>query len=219
MPADGKTPLSKEEAAIIKWWVEKAATGEDKNFISVNPTEEIKKYAAAYLTIGTEESAADVRVSVVVPPLRKETVEELKRAGFSVKYLHFKPDLLDVSLPSGTKDASGKVRSLLQARENIVWLNLSGNSLSDGDLGLINQLTNLEKLKIDNNTITDKGVEKLSGLKALKSINLYNTGVSKDCLSFLQNLPALKRAYVWGTAIKEEDVIPFTSKIQVVTGN
>ncbi|HZH95003.1 MAG TPA: c-type cytochrome domain-containing protein [Flavisolibacter sp.] len=216
MPTDGKTPLTKEETALIKWWIEKAAITGDKTFIATNPPEEIKKFAAGYLGTGVGETGSSMAVNMVAAPVNESLVKKLTDTGFVIKYLHFKPDLLDITLPAGTPGASEKIRLLLPLKENVRWLSVAGNQLTDDDLSVINQFSNLERLRLDNNPVTDKGIAKLDSLAALVSINLYNTKISKDCFASLQKLASLKRAYVWGTSIKKEDAVALASKIDVV---
>jgi Leucine-rich repeat (LRR) protein len=155
-------------------------------------------------------------VNMVAAPVNESLVKKLTDTGFVIKYLHFKPDLLDITLPAGTPGASEKIRLLLPLKENVRWLSVAGNQLTDDDLSVINQFSNLERLRLDNNPVTDKGIAKLDSLASLVSINLYNTKISKDCFASLQKLASLKRAYVWGTSIKKEDAVALASKIDVV---
>jgi hypothetical protein len=221
MPTEGKTPLTNEETALIKWWIEKAAGQPDIRFAAAQPSEEIKKIATAFF--GMEAVAGSENytpVNIQAPAVRKELIEELKQEGFVVKFLNFKPDLLDVSLPASGENAnaSEKLKKLLQLRENIIWLSMSGNNITDQDMQSIREFKNLERLKLDHNPVTDKGVAHLEGLTNLKSINLYNTKVTRDCLAALKKLPGLKTVYAWGTGINKEDLTTLAPGLEVVLG-
>lgn len=221
MPADGKTPLTTEETAIIKWWIEKAAGTTDKKLAAVNPPEEIKKYVTAFFGVeGNDATENYTSINIQAPPVDKEVIKELKRFGFVIKFLHFKPDLLDVTLPSSDKtvNAAEKLKTLLQLKENIIWLNIAGNNVTDNGMETISQFKNLERLKLDQNPVTDKGIAKLDSLTNIKSLNLYNTKITRDCLVALSKLKSLKTVYVWGTGINKEDVSTYAPGLTIVTG-
>ncbi len=221
MPRDGKTPLTTEETAIVKWWIDKAASNTDKKLIAANAPEEIKKYAAAYFGMeGSVNPDGYTAINIAAPPIRKEVIEKLKALGFAIKYLNFKPDLLDVTLPAGIarKNIADQLKALLQVKDNIIWLNVADNNVSDNELAIINQFKNMERLRLDKNPITDKGIANLVPLKNLTSINLYKTNISKDCLLSLSKLAALKKVYVWNTGIRPEEINSSKSSFHIVDG-
>lgn len=221
MPSEGKTPLTQEETAILKWWIEKVASSTDQKFIAVKAPDQIKQYATAYFGIESgNHPDGRPAVSISAPATPKDVIEKLRAAGFAIKYLNFKPDLLDVTMPPGTagKNISDHLTQLLQVKDNILWLNVAGNNVSDNELQLINQFKNLERLRIDNNPITDNGVAKLKELNSLKSINLHKTNVTKDCLSSLSRLTALKKVYVWNTAIRRDEITALKLPFDIIDG-
>jgi hypothetical protein len=221
MPSDGKTPLTAEETAIIKWWIDKVASNTDKKLVAANAPEEIKQYISGYF--GMESSMnpdGHTATNIVAPPISKEVIEKLKVMGFAIKYLNFKPDLLDVTIPGGMgrKNIPDQLQALLQVKDNIIWLNVADNNVSDNDLQIINQFKNLERLRVDKNPITDKGVSNLKELKNLKSINLHKTNITKDCFASLSTLTALEKVYVWNTGILPEEVNSIKSSFHIVYG-
>ena len=221
MPANGKTPLTWQETEVLRWWIEKAAGGKDKKIGEVNPPAGIANYAAAYF--GTEVKDASVQyaaVNIKAPPVRKEVIEKLKQSGFAIKYLNYKPDILDVTLPSSDsgKNISTLLKSLLQVKNNILWLNVSNNNVSDNDIETINQFTNLERLRLDANPITDKGLQKLASLSHLQGLNLYQTKITKEGISSLTKLTSLQRVYVWNSAMKKEDIAEAKFSFKVISG-
>jgi hypothetical protein len=215
MPADGKPPLTSEETAVIKWWIEKVAAPADMKLMAADPPGEVRTFARAFFGIeGDPGTENEVALSIVAPPAPKEVVEKLKASGFVIKYLNFKPDLLDVTLPASTTgNVSEKLRSLLQVKDNIVWLNVSKNNVSDNDLVIINQFKNVQKLKLEKSPISDAGLKSLAKLDNLQSLNLYNTRITIQGLKALSVSASLKRVYVWNTGIEEfrlkEAQLPF----------
>jgi len=220
MPANGKMPLTWQETELLRWWIEKAAGGNDKKLGEATPPAGIINYASAYFGLVAKNASQNASVNIKAPPVRKEVVEKLKQSGFAVKYLNFKPDILDITLPSSdsVKNIFALLKSLLQVKDNILWLNVAGNNVSDGDLETINQLTNLERLRLDLNPITDKGLQKLSSLSHLQSLNLYQTKITKDGIASLSKMNSLKKVYVWNSGIKEEDVVLAKYSFKIING-
>ena len=220
MPANGKMPLTWQETELLRWWIEKAAGGNDKKLGEATAPAGIINYASEYFGLVAKNASQYASVNIKAPPVRKEVVEKLKQSGFTVKYLNFKPDILDITLPSSdsVKNIFALLKSLLQVKDNILWLNVAGNNVSDGDLETINQLTNLERLRLDLNPITDKGLQKLSSLSHLQSLNLYQTKITKDGIASLSKMNSLKKVYVWNSGIKEEDVVLAKYSFKIING-
>ncbi len=216
-----KPPLTAEETAILKWWIDKTASETDKKLVAASAPDEIKNYAAAYF--GMESSVNPdgyAAINIAAPPVRKEMIEKLKAVGFTIKYLNFKPDLLDVTLPAGTanKNIPDQLKALLPVKENIIWLNIADNNISDNEMMTINQFKNLERLRLNKNPVTDRGIAGLGQLKNLKSLNLYKTNVTKNCLLSLSKFTALEKVFVWNTGIRPEEVNSFKASFQIVNG-
>jgi hypothetical protein len=156
-------------------------------------------------------------LQIQAAPVQKEVLQKLIQSGFAIKYLNYKPDLLDVTLPEHNKEnVTDKLKALLIVKENILWLNVSGTNASDEDLDIINQFKNLERLRLDKNQITNKGISKLQDLTSLQSLNIYGTNVTKDCLPVLRKMPALKTAYTGETKIALKDILPLDTTLKII---
>jgi hypothetical protein len=141
----------------------------------------------------------------------------LKQTGFVIKYLSYKPALLDVTLPGyKLENVTDKLKALLIIRDNIFWLNVSGTNVSDDDMEIISQFKNMERLRLDKNPITNNGIAKLQGLNSIKSLNIYGTGVTKDCLPTLRKMPGLKTAYTGETKIAQDDILPGDTTLKII---
>ncbi|MCH5597490.1 hypothetical protein [Niabella ginsengisoli] len=97
-----------------------------------------------------------------------------------------------------------KIKLLNGIKNNIYWLNISGNQITDDQLSIVNSFANLQRLRLDENPITDKGIQQLKKLPALESINLKNTKITAASVPILKEIKSLKTVYVWGTAISGE---------------
>jgi uncharacterized membrane protein len=218
MPTEGKTPLSASEMAIIKWWIENGAASNDKKFATASPPEEITKFAAAWLGIDVNDVfQQNVAMNIKAAPVSKKVLHQLKQAGFFIKYLHYNPDLLDITLPNHNKEnITDKLKLLLIIKDNILWLNISGTNASDDDMDIINQFKNMQRLRLDETPVSNIGITKLQELQSIQSLNIYGTRVTKDCLPTLRKIPSLRTAYIGGTKIAPKEILPLDSTLKLI---
>lgn len=218
MPTEGKTPLSASEMAIIKWWIENSAASNDKKFATASPPEEITKFAAAWLGIDVNDVfQQNVAMNIKAAPVSKKVLHQLKQAGFFIKYLHYNPDLLDITLPNHNKEnITDKLKLLRIIKDNILWLNISGTNASDDDMDIINQFKNMQRLRLDETPVSNIGITKLQELQSIQSLNIYGTRVTKDCLPTLRKIPSLRTAYIGGTKIAPKEILPLDSTLKII---
>jgi uncharacterized membrane protein len=216
MPADGKPSLTEDEKNILSWWIDKAGASVTKKVKEAQPAVNIKNEITAYLGLQEDDKQEDDNADSTtayfaqlnIPAINVQQLVVLKRAGFVIKYINLKPLLLDVTLPenkSAVQDSvDAKIKELLLVKDNIAWLNVSGNNISDKQLEMISRFKNLQRLRLDNNPVTDDGVRKLQTLVNLESINLYNTKVTNRTVEILTPLVKLRHLYVWGTGVTKD---------------
>lgn len=209
MPPDGKTPLTEEEVQLLSFWV--ASNQEDFNFkLSEAPKkEEILKVALAYLQLdGSGEEALPK-----VQPVDSIYIGSLMNKGFTIRELVYDAGIFEVVLPAKTAKSSSEAQSMLkeltQMKDNIFWLSLENNALSDAELSTIATFSNLRQLHLNKNEITNAGIAHLKALKSLKSLNLYSTKVNADCLPVLSEFKNLEKVYLWQTDITKEAIDAF----------
>jgi hypothetical protein len=142
---------------------------------------------------------ADQKINENIPQtLDLKFVENLRQKGLVVRVMLQKPVMLDVTLParSGLKMGS-LVNDLRSVAKNIIWLNLSDNGFTEHDLGILSEMTNVEKLRLEKNPISDGICKHLEGLKYLEALNLNETKISEACLNSLKQNGIVKRIYAW----------------------
>lgn len=206
MPADGKPPLTKEEAAIIKWWIEKGLPAGSIALAKIPNANEIKPRVAGWLGLGdagsdTDPTASDEAINPDIPlQLNPALIDSLRSLGLQVRVMSHRPVMLDITLSSGGAAKLANAKPLLQAAaKNIIWLNLSHNGLVDKDLDFLPMLENLEKIRLAGNPVTDKVSDLLVQLRHLSAVNLNETNISAAALEKLRQIPALKNLYTWKT--------------------
>lgn len=213
MPSDGKTPLTKSELAIIKWWIEKGMAVEGKKMAELKNTQAINPVITSYLKIGAGGKpleAVDPSYPVSNPAIpvfsNLKLLDSLRNMGLNIRVMQHKPMMLDITLPEGNGKQIATIKpGLKSVAKNVIWLNLSGNNLMDKDLDFLQFMINLEKLRLENNPITDQFIPTISSLKHLEALNLNETRLSKAGVEQLKQLPAIKRIYEWDLASAGND--------------
>lgn len=210
MPTDGKPPLTNEEATIIRWWIEKGMAVEGQKMRELKETQSIKPLISYNLKLGelqTESDAAgdSTTVNPAIPAsVDTIAIESLRAKGVVVRVMLQHPAMLDLTFPAGKGITLTTVNEdLRKIAKNTIWLNLSGNALTEKDLAVLSSFSNLEKIRLDKNPVSDGIVDVVANLKNLQSINLSETKLSKNGLTKLISSSSAKRIYCWGTAAAE----------------
>ncbi|MBU6220229.1 MAG: hypothetical protein KGQ50_06210 [Bacteroidetes bacterium] len=189
MPANGKAPLSKEQLAILSYWVEIGAP-KTKRLAQLQLDAKRKAIFESFFKLNENPL-----LSLNVKPAK---YEHLAKNGFLIQPIYRQSALLEVKYTGKRKP---ELKFLQEIKKQVVWLDLSNSGLRDEDLRIVGQLENLFKLNLSKNDISNQGITALGKLKHLKEINLYETKVSSDALNHILQMPNIDKIYVWETKI------------------
>ncbi len=205
MPTDGKTPLTKNEISIIKWWIKDGQATAGKSLVSVKNHSEIKPLVAGYLGFGGDAAAEsrttafNQRVNPDIPALADTNlISGLRKSGITVRYMLKNPVMLDITFPA-TSNLSQVKPQLLKLSKNIIWLNFSETNISAADLDFLKSCANLEKLRLDKTSVTDDVRNHLIGLNHLAAVNLSQTRITAKTIETLKRNPSIRKIYIWGS--------------------
>ena len=189
MPANGKAPLSKEQLAILSYWVEIGAP-KSKRLAQLQLSAKRKSMFESFFKL--DENPL---LSLNVKPAK---YEHLAKNGFLIHPIYQQSALLEVKY---TGKGKPDIKLLQEIKKQVVWLDLSNTGLRNEDLKIVGQLENLFKLNLSKNDISNQGIMDLGVLKNLTEINLYETGVNAAALNHLMKLPKIQRIYLWETKL------------------
>ncbi|WP_299547369.1 c-type cytochrome domain-containing protein [Seonamhaeicola sp.] len=201
MPPKGD-PLTYSELKLIEWWIKEGASFEDA-ITAYDIPEDVKQLLLRDFDIDTKPKP--YFDTIEVPQLSEETLLELEQAGWMVSFLSDGHRMMDAGFRAGDL-STDTFETLLKAKEQITWLDLSGNPVEDTMLKTVGQLTNLTRLNLSNSEITDAGIPNLKALVHLEVLNLYGTDISDESLKTIESLSGLKRLYLWQTQVTTEGV-------------
>lgn len=205
MPAEGKTPPTKDQIAILKWWIEKGAP-HATTIGDVGIDAAIEPLLAAQIGLGDAAPAAAAPAAAVAAD--SELVGKLFAAGFLARQLSQSDPRLVVSVNSPGADLDTAALGVLAAAgSQIADLNLQNAGIDDGDLGALGELGAVTELRLSRNKITDRGVNALARFPKLRSLNLYgNIGVTDAAVEALGRIATLRQVYLWQTGVTSAGV-------------
>jgi len=202
MPTEGKRPLTDDEVALIGWWIKKEAPS-NGYFTALNPDKEIIDNVNRQLGLDKNKFLREV-----VQAPKKEIIDTLSNHGFILNLLMKDNYFLEANFSlSEKKLALNSIETLLQIKDQLIWLNMSNSNVIDEDLEKIGQLENLIKLNLSRNKISNNGLMHLEKLKNLESLNLYDTEVSDKLLNLIPKLTHLERLYLSKSKATNEVVV------------
>lgn len=175
----GSAPLSKEQIALIRLWIEQGAEMPEGDHTQLGPHAEPD-----------------------VSPANPADVEKLAETGALVMPVAMDTNRLTVSfIGRASEVGDAEVALLAPLAEQVTWLKLARTGVTDAGLAPLATLENLTQLHLELTGIGDEALAHLSGLEKLEYLNLYGTKVTDAGLEHLKNLKNLKRLYLWQTGV------------------
>lgn len=222
MPPDEKPQPTKEEIALLSWWVKEGAS-KDLTVAAAKFPEELKPTVTALLsnsTTGTGGSsvpvmlvAAEAAAQAQVDPAVAEAMKKINGSGASLAPIAADAKQLRFTALNVAKDyTDANLKDLEPIVASIVALDLAKTKVTDAACDLIAKMANLKELHLENTGITDAGAEKLKGLANLEYLNLYATKVTDKTLAVAEALPKLKSIYLWQTGVTRPAADAFKAK-------
>jgi hypothetical protein len=215
MPPEGKTPISKNELVLLKWWINSGADF-DKKVAELKPEAEEVKIALAALVSGEskdgkilkEPSILDTPITEANPKL----LDKLRNENVLITPISGSDNYLDVSTINALLSDS-LINDLKQISKHIINLNLSNKALPKSTTPFLNSCENLMSLRLEGSTISDVEITQLKPLKHVIYINLFSTKTSNEGINHLATFPSLSRIYCTNTTVTEAGVKLLKTKV------
>lgn len=212
MPPSDEPQLTKEEVAILKWWIETGAS-ETATVASVKPSAEVEGALAVLLAKGLPKAAA-APAKEEKPKAKPLTDAEKKQvAEITAKMQALNASLMPLAqdteqLRLGVVNAADKfgdkeLALVLPIAQHLVWVDLARSQITDAAADTLAKMANLERLHLENTKVTDAGIAKLGALPALEYLNLYGTKTTDGGIAKLSTAKGLKKLFVWQTAVTQ----------------
>lgn len=214
MPPKGKRQLTKNEIALLEWWIEEDGDF-DKQVSAVNQSETIKAILANYVQLDDSVFALDV------PPPKNKVINKLREEGIEVIMVAKERPFVKVSL-RGQKNINEKTfKQLRGISEQLIELDLSDTNMDDQLFLNLSDFPHLQKLFLQKTNITGQQMKSIQDLKYLEYLNLYDTPLENVGLASIAKMDRLKNIYLWKTNLSSAAIKELQSKqpqLQINTG-
>lgn len=221
MPPSDEPQLTKEEIAILKWWIESGAS-DTATVAAAKPTADVEGALAALLAKGLPKVAAPAKVEK--PKAKPLTDAEKKQvAEVSAKMAALNASLMPLAqdteqLRLGVINAADKFGDkefalLAPIAQHVVWVDLARSQITDAAADTLAKMTNLERLHLENTKFSDAGLAKLAALPNLEYLNLYGDKVTDGGIAALAAAKALKKLFVWQTGVTQNGAKALEAKV------
>ncbi len=223
MPPPKEKQPSKEEIAILKWWIENGAS-ETITLAASNKTPEIEGFIKKVSFTLSATAPDDVKKPdkpklKPLTPAEKKAVEEVtaRISALNASLLPLSqdtPQLRFSCINAADKFGDKELAELAPVAAQIVWIDLGRSKVTDAGLAVIAKMNNLERLHLESTAITDAGMAQLASLPQLQYLNLYGTKVTDAGIAKLAANKQLKKLFLWQTAVtpaaakKLEEAVP-----------
>ncbi|MCB1279764.1 c-type cytochrome domain-containing protein [Prosthecobacter sp.] len=211
MPPSDEPQLTKEELAVLKWWIETGAS-ETATVASVKAPADVEGALAVLLAKGLPKAKAVAKDEKPKPKPLTEA-EKKQVADVSAKIQALNASLMPLAqdteqLRLGVINAADKfgdkeLALLAPIATQVVWVDLSRSQITDAAVDTLIKMTNLERLHLENTKITDAGIAKLGALQSLEYLNLYGTKTTDGGIAKLGAAKGLKKLFVWQTGVTQ----------------
>ncbi len=207
MPPEGKTPLTENEIALLKFWIESGAANE------LLIAEAKKKATVAPLIEQLLPELNRYRMKIEIANLKTEAAQQelskvAERLSVSIRRDSLSDEnyfTLAMKFPPApfTND---QFRELKPYNEIFSKVSLTSSGIDDEGLYYIGQMTNLKELYLQKTKLNGSGLVYLQKLKNLEILNLSFTLVDDKAALDLLKFPNLKKVYLYRTNTSKEVV-------------
>jgi YHS domain-containing protein/uncharacterized membrane protein/mono/diheme cytochrome c family protein len=199
MPPDGKPQPTKEDLALLEWWINSGAD-------AVKPVAALKA-PVNVSEILDQRFAGPQAVVVSAPAQPLEAVLQLaeklsSELNIAIRPLSEKDPWLQCNASiAGASFGDEQLARLAPLQANLRSLDLGGTKITDAGLAQVAGMVNLDRLHLERTAVTDAGLSQLKHLTQLEYLNLYGTAVGDAGIEHLKPLTQLRKVFLWQTRV------------------
>ena len=220
MPPKEKPQLTKDEVALLHWWIESGAnfTAAVKN---TKQTAAIKGLLASFSTgAGSDDGgtgdganeAASMLPNKNASPIPAELLAQLNKEGIVVVPVVNGSNYVRANLIGVEKVSAQTFQLLAKISDQLLQLNASFTAVKDEYLVALSNCKQLKQLELNGTAITNKGLASLTALENLESLSITQTKVTADGIGNVSALKKLKKVYLYGTGFTNAAVAALKQK-------
>ncbi|MDJ1491653.1 c-type cytochrome domain-containing protein [Cytophagaceae bacterium DM2B3-1] len=200
MPPKGKTQLSDNQMAMLRWWINQGAPF-NKKIADLTVSEDMKPVLASFISGANTENKEDKPAIINVPKADAKAIDALRKINVFVMPIAQENNLLEISFINVKTFTDEQATLLTPVSQQTIWLKISHLAIGEKTITEIGKFNNLTRLHLEYTNTTDVDLKKIKGLKSLEYLNLIGTSVSDIGLKELASLKKLKKLYLWQTKV------------------
>ncbi len=204
MPPEGKSELEEFEIEILHWWIKEGASFDTKIAL-MNADATVKDMLTKFIPSIKTSGIFAKQISIPDPA----SILRLRAEGIHIIPVAANLNYLEVDFINSKGITARDAKNMLLLKDQITYLKLSNQILTDSIMQHIGKLKNLTRLDLNNTNITDQGIVALQHLENLEYLNLHTTGITDDGLITLYKLKNLKSIYAWETNVTDQGLSSF----------
>ncbi|HVW60850.1 MAG TPA: c-type cytochrome domain-containing protein, partial [Puia sp.] len=205
MPPKGKPQLNDQEMTILYNWIRDGANFKVK-VTGLEPTDTLRTIAGELFRTSDEEETYDFAAA------GEDKVRQLNTNYRAVYPLATGSPAIAADFFGASFFKPDQLKDLLAVKTQLVSLNLSRMPVTDDDLSVISEFSNLRELDLSFSKVTGRGLPALEKLRHLKHLSLTNTSVKREDFSKLLALKELRHIYVWNSGLSFADATEIKRK-------
>lgn len=205
MPPKEKPQLTKDEVALLHWWISNGADFKKRTAELPQP-EKVKPVLTALQSGKKNEQNEETYIpEAPVEKADEGVITKLKERGVSVVPVAQGSHYLSASFVAVDTVTQADMELLNKIGKQLVWLKMPYINSAVGVFAGIGKLTALTRLSLEHSSVTDADLLQLKTLANLQYLNVAGTGVTVKGLSQLSGLTRMKQVYVYQTGISSND--------------
>lgn len=204
MPPKSKPQLKESEIALIHWWIDQGADL-TKKVKELPQPEKLQPFLLTLQNTGNEPKTQPLLPDAPMEPAAPEAVKAVKTLDAVVIPVATGSNYLSANFVTASHVSAHHLKLLLPLKKQLIWLKLNDARITDADVTLLGQLTNLRTLYLNNTAISDPGLAALKSLANLQVLSLVNTKISAAGLAQLGGMKNLRSLYAYQTNVTAAD--------------
>lgn len=213
MPPKDKAQLTADEIQFITVWIESGANTSHQ-LKQLEEKDTLKKLASSIISRYQQGQPSSVYHFAFAS---QEKIGKLSIPNRSVFQIATTEPAIQADFYLRQSFEKKYLDELIEVKEQLVALNLSGMPVVDADLKTIARFDNLEKLNLNNTEVTGSSLNDLRDLKKLRSISLSGTQVNSASAEVLGSFKNLREVYLWNTAVSDKEIESLRNKFTSIS--
>ena len=204
MPPKEKPQPTEGQIDLIHWWISQGA-GFAKKVKELDQTDKIKPILLALQQVSVIQKTSTYIPEAVVEKADETAIGLLQKRGVSILPIAQNSNYLTVNFVTDTLITKEDLQSLLALKKQLVWLKMGFTNVSNENMAVIGQLTNLTRLNLEHTPVSDEGLKPLQSIQNLQYLNLVDTKVTTQGVLQLAGLKLLESLFLYRTNISKAD--------------